>query len=123
MKSRYTSARAAAFLSGLFLVLASGNVFAQGTASITGTVVDTSQAAVPGSEVTLTNTGTAQSTTKATSDQGFFVFPDLSPGTYKVTATKAGFKAWTQDGITLQVAQQITLYPQLQVGLATGRSK
>jgi Carboxypeptidase regulatory-like domain len=119
VKSRYTSARAVAVLSGLFLVLASGNVLAQGTASITGTVVDTSQAAVPGSEVILTNTGTAQSTTKTTSDQGFFVFPDLSPGIYKVTATKAGFKAWTQDGITLQVAQQITLYPQLQVGLAT----
>jgi hypothetical protein len=116
VRSRHTSARALAFL---FLVLASGSAFAQGTASITGTVVDASQAAVPGSGVTLTNAGTAQTTAKTTSDQGFFVFPDLSPGVYKVTAAKTGFKAWTQDAITLQVAQQITLYPQLQVGLAT----
>jgi Carboxypeptidase regulatory-like domain len=116
---RNSSARAAAFLTGLLFLLASGHAFAQGTASITGTVVDSSQAAVPGSEVTLTNTGTSQSTVKSTSDQGFFVFPDLSPGLYKVTATKAGFKSWSQDAITLQVAQQITLYPQLQVGLAS----
>jgi hypothetical protein len=68
VKVRYTSARAATFLSSLFLVFSLGNAFAQGTASITGTVVDTSQAAVPGSEVTLTNTGTAQATTKTTSD-------------------------------------------------------
>ena len=119
MRSRYLSGKAAAFFSGIFFLLALGHAIAQGTASITGTVVDTSQAAVPGSEVTLTNTETAQTTTKTSSDQGFFAFPDLPPGQYKVTVGKNGFKSWSQNAITLSVAQQITLYPQLEVGSAS----
>jgi hypothetical protein len=79
VRSRYASVRAAVFYSGLFFLLALGHAIAQGTASITGTVVDTSQAAVPGSQVTLTNTETAQATVKTSSDQGFFEFPDLPP--------------------------------------------
>jgi Carboxypeptidase regulatory-like domain len=119
VRSRYASARAATFFAGLFFVLALGQSIAQGTASISGTVADTSQAAVPGSQVTLTNNGTAQAITVTSSDQGFFEFPDLSPGEYKVTAGKAGFKVWSQSPIILSVAQHITLYPQLEVGLAT----
>ena len=119
MRSRYASARAAILFAGLFFVLALGHLVAQGTASISGTVVDTSQSAVPGGQVTLTNAGTAQARTATSSDQGFFEFPDLPPGVYKVTVGKAGFKAWSQSSITLSVAQHITLYPQLQVGSAT----
>jgi hypothetical protein len=119
VRGRYASARARVFFSGLFFLLASGHAIAQGTALITGTVVDSSQAAVPGSEVTLTNTETAQTTVKTSSDQGFFEFPDLPPGQYKVTVGKTGFKSWSQNAITLSVAQQITLYPQLAVGSAS----
>ncbi len=119
MRSRYASARAAILFAGLFFVLAIGHSIAQGTASISGTVVDTSQSAVPGSQVTLTNVGTAQARTTTSSDQGLFEFPDLPPGVYKLVVSKAGFKAWSQSSVTLSVAQHITLYPQLQIGSAT----
>lgn len=119
MRRSYTAARAAILFAGFFFVLAMGHMFAQGTASISGTVVDASQAAVAGSQVTLTNLGTAQARTIASSDQGLFEFPDLPPGVYKVTVNKTGFKAWEQTSITLAVAQHITLYPALQVGAAT----
>jgi hypothetical protein len=119
VRRTYASARAAILLAGLFFVLAIGHSIAQGTASISGTVEDASQAAVSGSQVTLTNTGTAQARTITSSEQGLFEFPDLPPGAYKVAVSKTGFKAWEQSAITLTVAQHITLYPQLQVGAAT----
>lgn len=119
MRRSYTTTKAAILIAGLFFVLAIGHSVAQGTASISGTVVDSSQATVAGSQVTLTNVGTAQARTVASSDQGLFEFPDLPPGVYKVTVSKAGFKAWDQSSITLAVSQHITVYPQLQVGAAT----
>ena len=106
-------------LAALFSLIGVRQAVAQGTGSISGTVADVSSATVGGSQVTLTNAGTGQSRTNATSDQGFFEFPDLPPGTYNVTVTKSGFKAWEQSSIALAVAQHITLYPQLQVGVAT----
>ena len=119
MRSRYASARAAILFAGLFFVLAIGQSIAQGTASISGTVVDTSQSAVPGSQVTLTNAGTALARSTTSSEQGLFEFPDLPPGVYKLVVSKAGFKVWSQSAVSLSVAQHITLYPQLQVGSAT----
>ncbi len=106
-------------LAALFSIIGVHQAVAQGTGSISGTVADVSSATVGGSQVTLTNTGTGQARTNTTSDQGFFEFPDLPPGSYNVTVNKSGFKAWEQSSITLAVAQHITLYPQLQVGVAT----
>lgn len=119
IRFRYRFARAATLLAGLFFIAALSHCVAQGTASISGTVVDASQAAVAGSQVTLTNVGTAQSRVVTSSDQGYFEFPDLPPGDYKVVVDKSGFKAWEQSTITLSVAQHITVYPMLQIGSAT----
>jgi len=119
MRRSYALGRAAILFAGLFFVIALGHSIAQGTGSISGTVVDASQAAVAGSQVTLTNTGTAQVRATTSSAQGLFEFTDLPPGEYKVSITKTGFKAWDQPSITLTVAQHITLYPALQVGAAT----
>jgi len=119
VRRSFKTARAAILIAGLFFVLAIGHSVAQGTASISGSVVDASQAAVAGSQVTLTNLGTAQARTVSSSDQGLFEFPDLPPGVYRVSVSKAGFKAWEQSSITLTVAQHITLYPALQVGAAS----
>lgn len=121
MRHSYALGRASILLVGLFFVIATVHSIAQGTASISGGVVDASQAAVVGSQVTLTNTGTEQTRTTSTSDQGLFEFPDLPPGVYNVSVQKTGFKAWNQSSITLTVAQHITLYPQLEIGSTTDK--
>lgn len=108
--------KAAICLGGIFFAFAANLSRAQGTASISGTVVDSSQAVVAGSQVTLTNSGTGQTRASTSSDQGFFTFPDLPPGIYKVVVNKSGFKLWEQSSITLAVAQHITVYPILEVG-------
>lgn len=69
-----------------------GTAEAQYRAAIQGTVTDSSGAAVPGVAIVATNLATGVSTETATGDAGFYRVSALAPGTYKVTATLAGFK-------------------------------
>lgn len=98
------------------LLGAPSEIVAQGTASIAGTTVDTTQATVPGASVILTNSETNQVRKSVSSSEGFFQFTDLTPGHYVLDVAKPGFKTWRQSSITLEVAQHITLYPQLEIG-------
>ncbi len=71
------------------------SVSAQGTTSrVTGTVTDSSGAAVTGAGVTLTNEGSGATLTTTTSDSGVYVFDLLFPGTYTVSIEKTGFKKY-----------------------------
>ncbi len=109
----------ASAIASLIIFLASGFAFAQGTASISGTVVDSTQSSIAQGQVILTNSSTGQTRSITTSDQGYFEFPDLPPGSYEVAVDKGGFKHWQQSSIALAVAQHITLYPLLQIGSAS----
>jgi Carboxypeptidase regulatory-like domain len=104
---------------GMFFVMSVSQSVAQGTASISGTAVDASQAIVTDSQVVLTNIDTAQARMTTSSGQGYFAFTDLTPGNYKLRVNKTGFKAWEQSSITLTVGQNLTVYPLLQVGSTT----
>lgn len=88
-------------------------------ATLTGRVLDSTQAAVPGATVQATNTGTNEVTTATTDATGNYTIPFLRPGTYTVTAEAAGFKKFVQEGLVLQVAQAATLNISLEVGAVT----
>lgn len=81
-----------------------------------GKVTDPSGAAVPGAQVTITNLGTKIVKTFATDGNGNYIVSYLLPGSYEVTAEKAGFKKSTQTGITLQVDQKARVDLALQLG-------
>ena len=87
----------------------------QETATMNGTVSDTSGALVARATVTVTNIRTNISVKTETDDAGFYVIPSLRPGEYSVTAESAGFSKIVRTGVTLQVAQvariDITLQP------------
>ena len=87
----------------LFSLLLTGVLaFAQKiTGDVSGTVVDSSGAAVSNAKITATNTATGEVKTASTSDTGFFRILELSPGDYKVVATAPGFKTSSR---TAQVA-------------------
>ena len=104
------------FVATLSSVLGVQQAIAQGTATISGTSIDSSQAVVPDSQITLTNVDTGQTHTTTDSSEGYFLFTDLTPGNYKVQVDHAGFKTWTQFSIVLTVGQHLTVYPILQVG-------
>lgn len=85
-------------------------------ASIVGSVIDTSGAAVPGATVTATNVGTNISTTATSDAQGFYRIEGLITGTYRVTVELSGFKTFVREGIAPSSAQTVRLDVELHVG-------
>jgi hypothetical protein len=66
-----------------------------------GTVTDASGATVAGAKVTLTNQGTNLSITTTTNETGVYNARELPIGVYKITVEAAGFKTFTNVGVTL----------------------
>jgi hypothetical protein len=98
------------------LILAAVPTFSQSSGTILGVVKDTSGGTVPEAKVTIVNTETTQSRTVTTSDDGAFRVPALPVGHYNVRIEKEGFKTQTQQGLVLDVAQELVVTASLQVG-------
>jgi hypothetical protein len=77
------------------------------SATITGHVVDPSNAVVPGAEVKLVNQATGVIVTTRTNPLGDFIFPDMQPGTFNATVEAAGFKALEKVGLVLNASQNL----------------
>jgi hypothetical protein len=71
------------------------------SATINGTVRDSSGAVIPGATVTLTNELTNVSRSTKSNAEGYFVFPDLLAGTYALSVDMTGFRPYRQSGIRL----------------------
>jgi hypothetical protein len=76
------------------------------TATIGGRVVDANGAALPGANVTATNTETNQTRTSTTDDGGRYRLSYLPVGTYQLQAEKVGFATLTR-ALTLTVGQAL----------------
>ena len=103
------------------LALVSAAAFAQtevGGATINGTVLDPSGAAVPNAKVTVTSPATGLTRSTQTSDSGLYSFPRLQVGTYNLTVEAAGFKNVKQSDVLLQVGAIVTLDMHMEVGAA-----
>jgi Carboxypeptidase regulatory-like domain len=109
------------FLAVAILTLNSGSVFAQtgGTGIVVGTVTDPSGAAVPGAVVTLTDTATNAERTTTTNATGRYNFPNVPPGNYVLTISKAGFRVAKIVNQTVVVGESRTLDVNLDMGAAT----
>ncbi len=86
------------------------------TATILGTVTDTSGAAIPDAAVEVRNTGTGISESSVSDAQGRFRIPDLGVGDYQVQVTKTGFSTVVHQGITLTVGAQSVVDFSLPIG-------
>ncbi len=89
------------------------------TATLTGTVTDSSGGVLPG--VTVTVSGEAViggSRTAVTDENGVYRFPNLPPGTYTVKIELSGFRTATQEA-RLQLGQTITVDAALSPGGVT----
>jgi hypothetical protein len=100
-------------------ICAPRGLLAQGLGSINGTVTDASGAIVPGAEVTATQAATGISTKTTTGSEGTFVFPILSPAVYNISATRAGFETYRQNGVELRADAAVTVNIALKTGKAT----
>ena len=75
------------------------------TADVTGTVLDQTNAALPGATVTATNTGTNAVRSTTTDGQGRFTIPALPPGTYTVVCELTGFTTEKAEHVTLTLGE------------------
>ena len=86
------------------------------TATISGTVSDSTGAVIPGATVTVRNVETGISRTVTTSTEGRYAALQLGLGGYVVTAETAGFQTMVRAGITLTVGREAMVDFTLQVG-------
>jgi len=106
--------RILAVLAALAVVSASHGWAQETTGSVNGRVTDAQGLAVPGATVTLT--GPQGTKSVVTDADGRYSAPLLVPGTYTVRAELQGFKAVQQQGVVVQLGQNIELPLKMQVG-------
>ena len=104
---------ALALLFLLAMTLAAG---AQTEQQISGTVTDSTGAAVASATVTVTNEGTGASRTTTASTEGYYVVPNLPVGTYTVAAAAPGFKRFIAQNVVLSVGSKPSINAKLDVG-------
>jgi hypothetical protein len=85
-------------------------------AVLEGTLTDPSGRVVSGATVKIIAMDTGLAHESATNDSGYYRFPGLAVGSYKVTVTQTGFKMKTIDDVVVQVGQTHTLDIRLEVG-------
>jgi len=84
--------------------------------SITGSVTDSSGAAIPEAQVTLTNLGTKETRATTTRTDGNYSFVNLIPGQYRIDVEKQGFKHFDREPIVVEVQQTAHIDVAMQLG-------
>jgi hypothetical protein len=99
----------------LAAVLCAGPVAAQEiTGSVTGTVVDSSKAAIPGATVKIE--GGSVNQTQVTDESGRYNFAAVPPGIYKLTSTLQGFSTGLAENVAVAIGKATTIDFTLNVG-------
>src|SRR5579859_7146444 len=91
---------------------------AVGSATLNGSVVDSSGAAVPAAKVSVTNISTGFTRSVNTTDAGLYGLTELPIGAYELSVEKQGFKTLKRSGIDLAVGAVATIDLALEVGNA-----
>ena len=86
------------------------------TATVTGTIRDSTGAVLPNVTVVATGMDTGIKTTGKSNGDGNYVITPLKIGRYSISAGATGFKTEKHDNIVLNVQQNLRLDFQLQVG-------
>ena len=89
------------------------------SATITGQITDASKAALPGATVTAVDKATGAIFKATTNGEGTYVLTNLSPDTYRLTVTMAGFQTAAQEDLVIQVGEHATIDIGLELGATT----
>jgi hypothetical protein len=100
----------------LLLSFVASSLFAQGNGVIFGTITDPSGTEVANANVTATNESTGVAETVKSNETGNYVFPDVRPGSYKVTAQVSGFETIEHPGVVVEVERRVRLDLAMKVG-------
>jgi hypothetical protein len=102
------------------LILFTASALAQSDrGTITGTVVDSSGAVVPGAKIALINSATNLRQETSTTETGNYAVTSLPAGRYTLSVEQPGFTRYEQSNILIQVAETTRLDVALKIGQAT----
>jgi hypothetical protein len=87
--------------------------------TIAGKISDSSGAAIPAASVRATNVETNVVTTATSNAEGNYDLLYLLPGSYTITAERAGFKTWSKAANALRMADRLLVDIQMEVGQMT----
>jgi hypothetical protein len=73
------------------------------TGSISGTITDPSGSVVANAKITATESTTGTTYTTVSSKAGYYVFPSVRTGIYKLTISSTGFKTTVSSGVTVSI--------------------
>jgi hypothetical protein len=116
LNTRFRSSFLSLAVGVLALTAGGAPSYAQVSAAISGRVLDSSGAVVPGAKVTVKSLDTGASRTVTTNDSGYYTLVALPLGRAEVKAEKPGFLATTPSNVTLVVGQEAVLNLNLRVG-------
>jgi hypothetical protein len=98
---RFNSAIAACML----LIGLTTITHAQSTATLEGTVTDSTGAVIPGATIQARNSSTGEERTVLTDAAGVYVIPSLPLGTYRVSTSASGMQTVAVNNVVLEVGQ------------------
>jgi hypothetical protein len=91
---------------------------AQTYGGVSGTVHDASKAVIQAAKVTAVEVGTGATSVAISNSEGFYTFPNLPVGTYRISAESKGFSIEVQDKVIVSVATPLRLDFTLAAGSA-----
>ena len=111
-------ARIHVLIAALLLVALPALQAQTGAARMQGTVKDSSGAVIPGAKVVAEHIDTGTSVNTQTNSSGYFVFPSVQTGRYRVIAEAPGLESWRGE-LQLTTGQEAALEPVLSVAGST----
>src|SRR5438094_6916473 len=107
------------FVTAIFALIALGtclSVAQTSTATILGTVKDSTGALIPGASITVKHTESGLTRSVVSRENGGYNVPLLPVGAYEITTTMPGFKQAVRSGVNLVVGQEAVVDLTLEVG-------
>src|SRR5262245_16505270 len=101
------------------ILLAPAPATAQATGTISGLVTDSTDLALPGATLEVTNRATGVVRRSTSSGDGVYVVPLLAPGLYDVKATLQGFSTLVRERVQVNVSETARVDLTLAVGQVT----
>ena len=115
--ARFTRFKGAVAAAACCFILSAAHAQDATSGSISGTISDSSGAAVKGATVLLTNTDRNHvERTITTNGAGYYTATALPLGTYSVKITDVGFKSSTVSGLVLHVGDALTVNRSITAG-------
>lgn len=117
---RKTMLRPVVWTWALLVLLLPGVAWSQGDrGTLTGTVTDSTGAAIPAATITVANSNTGFRQVAQSGAQGDYRVSLIPIGTYAVTVEHPGFRNWVSDHVTININTTVSLDVQMTVGTAS----